>query len=84
MARAGAAPPGGPIPPWAARRLLARAAARRIEMLGCCAACGHPWSQHPGSGNDWDGMCGECHDEFEHDRRDTTEAGCRRPVPETE
>ena len=49
---------------------------------GSCPDCGHPWSEHAGSGNDRIGMCGECAYEFEHHYRQTDAPGCRRPVPE--
>lgn len=48
---------------------------------GSCPDCGHPWSEHAGSGNDRKGMCGECVYEFEHHYRQTDAPGCRRPVP---
>lgn len=58
-----------------------RERARRIRDLGPCPACGHPWSEHLGSGNDFDGMCGECYYEFEHDQRETAAQGCRLSIP---
>jgi hypothetical protein len=37
--------------------------------------------EHLGTGNDDDGMCGECAYEFEHDQRETSAPGCRLPCP---
>jgi len=62
---------------WRERRQLAR----RIAALGDCGACGHPWAEHPGSGNECDGMCGECFYEFEHEQRESPAPGCRLPCP---
>src|SRR4051812_7218008 len=48
---------------------------------GDCPHCRHPWCEHPGTGNDLDGMCGECAYEFEHDQRESPAPGCRLPCP---
>jgi NMD protein affecting ribosome stability and mRNA decay len=61
-----------------------RERARRIRKLGLCPACGHPWSEHPGSGNDFDGMCSECYYEFDHEQRETADPGCRLSIPAIE
>jgi hypothetical protein len=63
------------------RRRERRQRARQLRQLGVCPECGHPWYEHPGSGNDLDGMCGECAYEFEHDQRESPAPGCRLPVP---
>jgi len=39
--------------------------------------CWHPWVEHPGTGNDLNGMCGECAYEFEHKQRESSAPGCR-------
>lgn len=58
-----------------------RKQARRFRQLGDCPECRHPWFEHPGTGNDFDGMCGECAYEFEHDQRTSSAPGCRMPCP---
>ncbi len=55
--------------------------AERFRALGACPECRHPWSEHLGSENDVDGMCGECAYEFEHEQRGTSAPGCRLRVP---
>ena len=47
---------------------------------GVCPECQHPWSEHAGSGNDLDGVCGECAYEVEHGQRESPEPGCRLPA----
>jgi hypothetical protein len=49
--------------------------------LGRLPECRHPWAEHPGTGNDSDGMCGECAYELEHGQRDSASPGCRLPGP---
>ena len=56
--------------------------ARQLRAFDECPACSHPWSEHPGSGNDADGMCGECAYEFEHPERESPDPGCRLSCPE--
>jgi hypothetical protein len=63
------------------RRRSRQELARRLRALGDCAACGHPWSEHLGSGNDVDGACGEGAYEFEHGQRELPEPGCTLPSP---
>jgi hypothetical protein len=63
------------------RRRERRQQARRPWRLGDCPQCHHPWMEHLGTGNDDDGMCGECAYEFEHDQRETSAPGCRLPCP---
>ncbi|MFC6006981.1 PGPGW domain-containing protein [Angustibacter luteus] len=63
-----------------ARRRRASTADRHLPP-GDCSGCGHPWSEHRGSGNDRRGMCGECAYEFEHDQRATEAPGCRLSIP---
>lgn len=71
----------GPATEFLERRRRRRGLARRRAALGDCDACGHPWNEHSGSGNDIDGVCGECAYEFEHDQRETSASGCRLPCP---
>jgi hypothetical protein len=63
------------------RRKQKRALARRLRELGDCPDCRHPWLEHPGTGNDINGMCSECVYEFEHDQRDSSAPGCRLLCP---
>ena len=63
------------------RGKIRRDLARRLRELGDCPDCRHPWVEHPGTGNDLNGMCGECAYEFEHDQRESAEPGCRLPCP---
>ena len=61
---------------WLERRRHRAEIARQWAALGDCDACGHPWSEHAGTANDLDGMCGECAYEFEHGERPTDGPGC--------
>ena len=63
------------------RRRERRERARLLRRLGECPECRHPWSGHPGAENDFDGVCGECAYEFEHDQRESSAPGCRLPRP---
>jgi hypothetical protein len=58
-----------------------RERARLLRRLGECSECRHPWSEHPGTENDFNDMCGECAYEFEHDQRESSAPGCRLPCP---
>ena len=58
-----------------------RERARRLRQLGVCPHCRHPWCEHPGTGNDFEGMCGECAYEFEHGQRESPAPGCRLRCP---
>ena len=66
---------------YLARRRDRRERVRRLRRLGDCPECRHPWLEHPGTGNELDGMCGECAYEFEHDQRRTAAPGCRLDCP---
>jgi len=63
------------------RRRERRERARLLRQLGECPECRRPWSEHPGTGNDSNGMCGECAYEFEHDQRELSAPGCRLLCP---
>jgi hypothetical protein len=63
------------------RRKRGRERAHQLQALGDCPDCRHPWVEHPGTGNDLDGMCGECASEFEHQQRESAEPGCRLRCP---
>lgn len=52
---------------YLARRRERREPLRPLRRLGDCPECRHPWLEHPGTGNELDGMCGECAYEFEQD-----------------
>ena len=71
----------GPVTAFLGRLRRRREQARRLRQLGDCAECRHPWSDHAGTGNDFEGMCGECSYEFEHDQRESSAPGCRRQCP---
>ncbi|GIG23205.1 hypothetical protein Cch01nite_39290 [Cellulomonas chitinilytica] len=45
---------------------------------GRCPGCDHRWDEHAGSGNDDDGVCGECAYEVEHGQYTSDAAPCRR------
>ncbi|MEO3937823.1 hypothetical protein V3N99_13845 [Dermatophilaceae bacterium Soc4.6] len=62
---------------WRARRDVAR----RLAELGDCDVCRHLWSEHLGTGNDVDGVCGECAYEIEHSQRESAAPACARPCP---
>lgn len=48
-----------------------------MDAIGYCPACSHWWGEHAGSGNDEDGVCGECVYEVQHNMRAATGV-CRR------
>lgn len=63
------------------RRGQRRQLVRRLGQLGVCPECRHPWTEHAGSGNDFEGICGECAYEFEHEQRESSGGACRLPCP---
>jgi hypothetical protein len=71
----------GLVSGFVGRRRQRREQARRIRQLGDCPACRHPWFEHAGTGNDLNGMCGECAYEFEHGQRESSAPGCRLSCP---
>ena len=70
-----------PVSGFLERRRERRERARLLRRLGECPECRHPWSEHPGTENDLNGMCGECAYEFEHDQRESSAPGCRLLCP---
>ena len=62
---------------WLEQKRRRSEANRWWTALGNCTDCGHPWSEHAGTNNDLDGMCGECAYEFEHGERTTEAAGAK-------
>lgn len=66
---------------WRARRARALADRRERELAITCPDCGHNWGEHAGSGNDRDGVCGECAYEVEHGFGSADSAPCRREHP---
>jgi hypothetical protein len=64
-----------------AGRFAERRARRELELANRCPDCSHNWGEHAGSGNERDGVCGECAYELEHGYRSEDSVLCRRAQP---